>query len=705
MNPTLRTILAAVCIAVITFCAVLLVQRVAGNARLADLTEENLYTLSPGTRNILNKLNQPVTFRLYYAREATLTGPEQLRFWNNYYHYVHDLLEEFAAGAGGRIELEVIDPQPYSEEEEEALQRGLHRELFGEEESFIFGLVASTELGKTEVIEFFSPTRQQFVEYDVAKLLTRLMQPEKRTIGILSPLPVAGDDLPPFMRQMMQQQGRQPQEPWSFVVHLRQEYEVRAVSVTEHAIPDDIHYLMVIQPKDLSESERFAIDQYVMKGGKLLVFLDAHCLQDQPPPNQQNPMAAMGHQTSSDLSGLLSRWGVAAEPGVIATDPDRAVTVTLQRGQRPSPYPAYLELTAAELNEDEVISGQLASVRMLFPAVLQTVPGSGANVRPLLHTSKEGRKWRPSNRYELFSSDAATIREAIEDQPAERLMLACLITGTLQTNFPDGFQPPPESEEEDSPPPAGAMPGGPMGLPPGGPAGPRGPAPEAPAAAADAEAGTDEDADEGAEDATEPAAEPETIPAVQEAAPGAGVVVFADVDMISDLPGLAYSRAWYGLTPTGDNAALVFNALDYLAGSEDLISIRSRGRFKREFEVFQAIRAEAERETEAQIQQLQAQIEAYNEELTKLESQVNPENMGLLQSQAVEKYREFQAKRRQARRELRLIQSRRLQRLESEKAFLSRLTMFVPPAVILLVALALFAVRVARAYRYAARRT
>ena len=440
MKPTLRTALAVICVGVITLGVVLIVGRVAKRARVADLTENRLYTLSAGTKRLLAKLNQPITLRLYYSRVAARKGPEQIRFWNNYYLYVRDLLEEYVSRSKGKLRLETIDPRPYSEAEEQAIRYGVRRFQLSEDESFFFGLAATTELGKDKVIEFFEPSRQEFVEYDISKIIGALMQREKRKIGVIASVPVMGTDMSPYMMQMLQMQGKRPEGPWTIVENLRESYDVDTVKLEDNAaeIPKDIDYLMVVHPKNLGEKTLFAIDQHVMKGGKLIVFVDPHCLADQPPQGQ-NQYMMMSHKSSSNLNALLEKWGVKMDPERIAVDRTLAISTALRRDRDPVKLPAYLNLDDSTMNHDEVITGALHSVRMLYPGALTKVDGAGTTVEPLIQTSNVGTTWKPSSPFELQMPDPDAINNAIVDG-TEPLMLACLITGKFKTNFPDGIE-------------------------------------------------------------------------------------------------------------------------------------------------------------------------------------------------------------------------------------------------------------------------
>jgi len=655
---TLRAALAVLCIAVITLCGILILQKAVGRLGV-DLTGPRLYTLSEGTRNILAGLNQPVHLTLYYSRTAAMKGPEDIRYYNNYYLYVRDLLQEYVARADGMLTLEVVDPRAYSDEEDEAIRAGVQRFPLSEDESFFFGLVASTELGKQKAIEFFEPGRQEFVEYDISRLITSVTQREKKTIGILSSLPVMGPDMSPYMMQMMQAQGRTPPQPWTIVSQLRDQYEVVAVQSDTDSIGEEIDYLMVIHPKDLSDRTLYAIDQYVMRGGSLIVFVDPHCLSDQPGQNPSNPFAGMDYESSSDLNRLLSGWGVKMTPNAIAADRALALTASISRGALPERLLTFLQLNEKSMNPAEVVTGRLHSVRVLFAGVLKPVPEAGTEVVPLLSTTATGNIWTPKDAFELRMIDPAAISRAVPDG-YEPLMLGCRITGKLKSNFPDG---PPGGDE----PQAGAEEG--------------------------PESKSDANADE------EPGPQAESL---KESTGEATVLVFADVDMISDL--LAYQTTFFGQAQVGDNAALVLNAVEFLGGGSDLIAVRSRGRFSRPFVVVDRIEAEAEKATASEVDALNQKIAEYQERLDKLRSTGSDEEAQLLQSQAMAEREKIQEEIRQARKQLRKLNAARREQIEALKARLQTHNMVWAPAMVLMIALTLAAARQVRARRYAARR-
>jgi len=653
MNTLTRTILAILCIFIVTVCTVLIVAKAAGRAG-ADLTEEKLYTLSDGTRNIVEKLGTPVKLKLYYARTAALKGPEAIRFYNNYFLYVRDLLAEYTRLSDGMLEYVVVDPRKFTPEEDEALKAGVKKFPLSEDENFYFGLVATTELGNSETIPFFEPERQEFVEYDISRLISSAAQPEKRTIGVLSSIPVMGDEMSPYMMQMLRVQGREPQEPWGVTAQLKKDYELERIAPDADHIHDHVDYLLIVHPKDLPKKTLFVIDQFVMRGGKLMVFTDPHCLNDLPPQDPNNMAASLNYKFSSDLNALLRGWGVEMEPERIAVDRTLAITASPTRGAPAEPFLPFMELTEDCVNKHEVVTAKLDSVRVIYAGSLIEVPGAETEVTPLLTTSKVGNTWKPSSRFELQMPRPQKIAAAVRDG-VEPVMLACRISGKLKSNFPDGLE-----EEAD-----------------------------------------DKEAKAENEHAHDHAQE-QDHPLLKESQEETAVFVFADVDVISDM--LAFRDTFFGPAQVGDNASLLFNAIEYLGGSNDLIAIRSRGKFNRPFTRVDDIEADLEKETQDEVNRINEKIEESKESLRKLGVSNEGEDERILQSKVVAEREKILEEIREYRKKLRELNAGKRAELERLKMALMGFTTFLAPLVILAIALVLALVRFARAKLYAARR-
>ena len=407
VNRTIRAIIGAFLVLLITFCAISICQNIGKSLKL-DVTDQKLYTLSDGTRAILAKLHQPIKAKLYYAKTAALKGPDQIKYFNNYYEFVRALLEEYVAEAEGMIELQVIDPRPFSEDELQALRYGLTRFPITEEENFFFGLVVQTQFGVEKVIKFFSPDRQNFVEYDISYLIDTAITRQKKKIGIMSSLPVMGDDVSPYMAEMMRRQNQQPKPPWTFVQQLRRQYQVKTVATDVNDI-NDVAILLVIHPKDLPEQTLFAIDQYVLKGGRTIVCVDPHSIADRP---DQTAMPRMPPSASSNLNLLLRTWGLEMPENTFAGDRNiLADPRRITRNLRSEKIIGYLGLTPAGecFNTDNVITAELNLVEVLFSGVLREIADSNEaegspeiERTPLLMTTNQGNSWKVTSPYELM---------------------------------------------------------------------------------------------------------------------------------------------------------------------------------------------------------------------------------------------------------------------------------------------------------------
>ncbi len=653
MNRTVKATLAVILVLIIAFCAISVCQNI-GKSWKVDVTEQKLYTLSGGTKAILKKLNQPITVKLYYARTAAMKAPDQIRFFNNYYEFVRALLEEYVAAANGMVRLDIIDPRPYSDEEEQAMRFGLQKFPITEEENFFFGLVVQTQFGVEKTIPFFSPDRQNFIEYDISYLIDSAITRQKRSIGILSSLPVFGDDTSGYMAQMMRMQGKEPQGPWTFIEQLRQQYEVKEIKPDVNSI-ESIDMLIVIHPKELKEQTRFAIDQYVLKGGRTIIMTDPYCISDRPP--QQQMMYGQMQSQSSELNTLLHAWGLDMPENTFAGDRQLAARVSLRPNDRPEKLIAYLQLTSECFNKKQVATAPLNDVRMLFPGALEKYgdPNNFKDVEytPLLMTTNRGNTWKPESPYELMMPDAARLMEKFFDG-SKPVNMAYLVTGKLKSAFPNGITV--ENEIDD----------------PNAPADPNG-------------------------------GEPKKIKVAQKLTGvkdgnDCVVAVIADVDFISDI--IAYQKSFFGTMVTGDNAALLMNVIDDLSGSSELVSIRSRGNFKRPFDKVDAIEARAEKSTAEEVGRINAEIAGFEKELQDIVSSAKQGEEALVGSSIINKKKELELKIRQAKRKLKEVSRQRVVQIEKLGNKLRNINMLAAPVCILIIALVLGIYRTTRKRQY-----
>ncbi len=664
-SRTGRAIIGAIFVFIIMFSAISICQNV-GKALRLDITERKIYTLSKGTKAILAKLNQPVTLKLFFAKAAAMKGPDQIRYFNNYYEFVKSLLEQYVVQAKGQIILKIIDPRPYSEDEVEALQYGLQRFSITEEENFFFGLVVQTQFGVEKAIPFFSPNRQDFIEYDISYLIDTAITRQKTRLGIMSSLPVMGDDPSSYMAQMLVLQGQQPRPSWTFVEQLRRKYEVTEVPADVNDI-NDVDILLVIHPKNLPEQTVFAIDQFVLKGGRTLICVDPFCIVDRP--DRSNMQMMMSHSQSSNMDKLLRTWGLAMAENTFAGDRGLAQRAPLARDQRPETIIGFLSLEPGCFNKDNVITADLNQLRVLFAGVLRDIAdvneakesGSGIQRTALITTTNKGNSFKVESSSELVFLQPDKLMSKFFDGSAP-VTMGYLVTGRFKSSFPDGIEIEVELPKEDS-----------------------------------AEKVEDPNAVRHPQ-ADKVKKTKKRITGIRQAEQDCAVAVFSDVDFISDM--LAYQTSFFGKVIVGDNSALLMNAIDDLAGSSDLISIRSRGNFQRPFAVVEKIEKEAEKETAEEVARLNADIQGFNNELQAILASAKGEKAEIVGSSIIQKQRELEVKKRQAERQLREVRKKRHLRIEHLSNTLRNFNMLTAPVVILAVAIVLAARRSVRKRHY-----
>ncbi len=640
MNRTVRLICAVVFILIIAVSAIQIVQQLFGSWRV-DVTQEKLYTLSDGTRRILQNLQQPVTLRLYYTKTATLSAPDQIRFFNAYYDYVKALLEEYVRQSNGKIKLEIIDPRPYSQEELAAIRYGLRRFSISEEESFFFGLVVQTELGVTKTIPFFSPDRENFIEYDITFLIDKAVNPPKTRVGILSSLPVMGDELSGYMAAMMRMQGQQLRRPWGIVRQLRELYaEVRSIPTDTEEIRD-VDLLLVIHPKDLPAKTKYAIDQYILRGGRALIALDPFSVVDRPDPAMMQ--YGIEHKASSNLPELLAAWGLEMPEDTFAGDCVLAGVGSTSPNRRPEKILPYLKLTASYdcFNKEVPMTASLNEMTFWFPGVLreksdvQNLPADLERI-PLLKTTSQGNAWSISSPYELRAPDYAAILSRFRDGNSP-VVLAYEVSGTLRSAFPDG---PPKEEKTPS----------------------------------DSEEEAEEEKSAGSGHLTQ---------AVQPTA----VVIVADVDFLSDI--LAYQETIFGLAVVGSNSVFVLNALEELSGSTDLIRLRSRGGYQRPFIRVDQIEKAAEEKTAEEEARILAEIKEFEAQLNEKLRALQTKEQELINKAILEEKKEIEVKLHEAEMRLRDVKMKKVAEKEALKNRIRNFCTLPGPLFVLAAAVAL----------------
>ncbi|MGH8582504.1 MAG: Gldg family protein [Gammaproteobacteria bacterium] len=584
-------------------------QGMLGALRL-DVTENGLFTLSKGTRNILQGLEEPVTLRLYFSARL-FSGVAALQ---NYGIRIRDLLEEYAAASNGMLRVKVIDPEPFSEAEDQAVKYGITQIPLGTGERGYLGLVGSGATDAEASIPFFALEKERSLEYDLTKLIYGLANPKKRVIGAISTLPVFGG--------FAGMQGDQPQfrQPWTIATHLQEVMEVRPLGDDVKEIPKDVDTLLVIHPKDLPEQTRYRIDQFVLKGGKAMVLVDPLSEEDRAQPNPEQP--GVPPKTGSDLPDLFEKWGLRFVKDKIASDLEAALEVAYNgpTGPRQSAYLPWLRMGKANLNREDFITSELNTLNLAAAGILEPVEGATTRFTPLISTGKQSM---PLERMSVVAvRDPASLLEGFK--PAGKvLVLAARISGKVKTAFPNGMP------------------------------------------------GTDTAQKEGEKPGAKAQVDPDFI---AESRGPINVVVVADTDLLADRFWVKM-QSFLGInvpSAISDNANLVINALENLGGNDDLISLRSRGEYARPFTRVEALQRGAESRFRERERELQAKLEETEQKIQQLQTR-KAEGSALLlspeQKRAIEQFRQEQVKTRKALRAVQHDLRKNIERLGTQLRF------------------------------------
>jgi ABC-type uncharacterized transport system involved in gliding motility auxiliary subunit len=602
------------------------------NVRL-DLTEQKIYTLSDGTKNIIRSISdqKPVTIRFYCTRDSRIMP----QFVQNYSTTVEDLLLEFEKSSDGRLTLDRIDPRPDSDDEDKAKADDIQGHPVNEQgDKVYFGLAVSCADQK-EVIPSLDPNDEAALEYKLARAVAKVSKTKRQMVGVMSSMPIAGPAmmLPPQMRQGQQQ-------PWIVINQLRADYDVREISITSDKIDSDINILLIIHPSDIQPKTEFAIDQFLLRGGKIIAYVDSQAVVSRQYNSQGGPMGQPPSFTApnSTLKGLFKAWGINHNPDMVVADMSYRTRVQGNRAM-----PTFLTIGKDGIDHSTPVTSSLELVQMFSPGAFDIEKKDGITALPLIQSSENSQ---------MIDSAAAekAQREALTSfQPeGKRRVLGVRLSGKFKTAFPDG--PPKDTTPPGGPKGPGGMPAGfPGGGFPGGTGGEEkdagapaqapnaAPAPSItattpPVSAADAKPA------EAPKPAPAPAPTPTPKPAEAAAKPeekkpdylkestnSEGLVfAFSDVDMIFDA--FCFQQTPLGLTMTNSNVPMLLNMVELASGGADLIAVRSRGSTKRKFGKFEEMKSKVEADYRPRIEQLQTRL---NETVQKISTlRVRPDKNG-----------------------------------------------------------------------------
>jgi ABC-type uncharacterized transport system involved in gliding motility auxiliary subunit len=568
----------------VLFLGVVMLSNAALRGVRLDLTQNRLYTLSKGTQQVLAELKEPIHLTYYFSRE---TASKQTPLLLPYATRVREFLEELAARSGGKIRLQVVDPQPFSEEEDHAAEAGLQSlQPVPGGDALYFGLIGTNATDGRSVIPAFQAEREAFLEYDVAKLIHELAATKKPVMALMSTLPLQGQFNP---------NTGQMGEEWPVLSQIEQLYTLRTLTNDADHIDKDVDVLMVVHPKNLGQKTLYAIDQFVMRGGRLLLFVDPDSGADASGQDPNNPFAAAMANHSSTLEPLLSAWGVAYDPKSVVGDLDLGLEVRSSREGQPTRHIGILGLKREDMNHEDPVTASLEIVNVATAGYLTAKPGAKTTLEPLLVSSKNAQPL-PASRFGPMS-DPASLRDGFKPT-GTRYTLAARLTGVVDSAFPQG--PPPDAKPAAGPP----------------------------------------------------------APHLAKSQSPVNIIIVADTDLMMDylwvqtreLLGQRIAQVF------ANNGDFVANALDNLGGSSALISIRGRASFTRPFERIEAMRRQADDRLRSKALELQAALQQAEKKLTDLQAKRNDQASLMMTPEQEAEIRRFTVDKARIRKELRETQ-------------------------------------------------
>lgn len=529
----------ALLLAAVSFVAINIFSNEALNGVRADLTERSLFTISDSTKRVLASIDEPILIRLFFSKEVGEINPDLATHFDR----VHGLLKQYVVLSQGKIRLELHQPSPYSTDEDKALaygMRGIATSAAGE--PGYFGLVGLNSTDDQAVIPFFALERESFLEYDLTKVVHTLVNPVKKVLGVISTLPVHGRHAPPY--------GTTPR--WPIMGQLDALFDIHALNTEIRSIPQDIDLLMLIQPTRLTKETLYAIEQFVLSGGRVLIFAD-------PFSEAQSITARSGQERGNDnINLLLAKWGVVMLPDKIAADIDAARRINMPVNGRLQvlDYVVWLSLQPRHFNRKDMVTAEMSRINLATPGILELTRLPKTKVTPLMTTGNRTMRI-PVSKVSIANPDAIAMFRDFKPRN-ETHMISARITGEVQTAFPEG------------PPPGAAL------------------------TLAEAH--------------------------LMQSAKPIDVIVVADADML-------HEKFWADIriegnqhvpTPFANNADFVVNALDTLAGGEELLGLRARRESSRPFELVNEIRRDAERRYRSKERELIDRINHTQEQVNAL---------------------------------------------------------------------------------------
>jgi len=582
-----------------------------------DLTKSEVYTLSDGTKKILKSINEPLDFKLFYTKQIGDINP----VYQNYYARVKEVLEQYVLLSNNKIKLKIFNPKPFSNEEDKAVEHGLQGAEIMAGVYGYFGLIATNSTDDEEKIIFFQPDRGPFLEYDLSKIVTNLANPNRRIVGLYTDLPMLGTFNP-----LAKTQDAATAPPWAVYNQMKEFFEITRVHEKTKYLPEGLELLMLVHPKSISERLMYMIDQFVLRGGKLLIFIDPNSETENFSPDK-NQIEESGN--NSNLSELLNKWGIELVENKVVGDLLSARRVEIGASDQPSvtDYLAWLDIKKDHMDDTHQVTSKVQRLTFATSGFLKN-NGNNENI------NFKRLVWSTTQSMQIdadevrFTPDPTTLLRNFSPSN-EELTLAAEIKGSFVSNFPDG---PPKTNIQD-----------------------------------------DFDKNKHINESVKPST----------------LVVIADADMLYDEFWLKYEQSGE-VTPIANNADFTVNILEYLNGTEDLIGLRGKGATSTPFTKVEKIQKEAEQKFRAKEQELLDRLSSYENELENIQkgSGEGKEKSLLTEKEALE-IDKFRQEMISVRSELRKVQNALRKDIEKLDSTLKFFNIFFVPILLVIISLVL----------------
>ncbi len=521
-----------------------------------DMTQDRIYSLSEGTRRVLEKIEEPIAMEFYFSRSNRDVPPE----FKNYATRVEEMLRQYVARSRGKLSLKVIDPKPDTDEESDARRLGLNPQQLPTGETVYFGL-SITLADQEKTIPMFAPSREPYLEYDISQAIYAVQEFDKPKLGLISGVPLAGT--PPELAMQMQMQGQRAQPAQFSYQEWESRFEIVTIEPSAGALPEGLGLLAVIHPAGLSEKLVYAIDQYVLSGKPAFIAVDPSSYVLKAQNRQQNMMMGMQQGNSSDLPRLFAAWGIDFDAQTVVGDASLATKVNT--GQSLMEYPVWMETRAEQLSKEALPTSGVQKMLFVEAGSISVDSDRGYEVTPLVQTT-ENAGGVPAMVMQF--TPPAEVAKQLKPEGSKK-NLAVLVRGRFKTAFPEGAPKDPARTEE---------------------------------------TGAEDDADSAESAPAEPATAATAAPSIAESAEPSALVIVADTDWLMDSFSVRSLGIMGLVQPLNDNYVFSGNLMDFLGGSQDLVSVRGKATVLRPFEVIRDMERAAQMRYQAQAQELETRL-------------------------------------------------------------------------------------------------